>query len=127
MRLSPLFRCQRCNGRVNCVRSSDKKACKYTPTKLEQLSAALNRLAASFVFDAETNITCFFPVFREARRLREATEHASMMLLTLTGVVSVTSILCLVFGLSMPYLDDHQILIILFICIPFSASSCLAR
>ena len=128
MRLSPLFRCHRCNGRVSIIRKNDKKLNKkYTPSKLEQLSAALNRLAASFVFDANTNITCFFPVFREARRLREASEHALTMLLSMTSIMCITSILCLVFGASISYMDDLQTLFILVVSIPLSAISCLAR
>ena len=35
MRLAPLFRCHRCNGRVNCIRKSDREANQYTPSKLE--------------------------------------------------------------------------------------------
>lgn len=46
----------------------------YEPSKLERLSAAINALACTFVFDANTNIYCFYPVFREARRLREGVE-----------------------------------------------------
>lgn len=125
MRLAPLFRCHRCNGRVNCIRKCEVSH--YTPSKLEQLSAALNRLAATFVFDANTNINCFFPVFREARRLRQALEHALMMILSLTGVVSLTLILNLLLGVTVPYLDYLQTLFILVISIPLSAVSCMAR
>ena len=128
MRISPLFRCHRCNGRVNCVRTGDNKINKqYTPSKLEKLSEALNRLSTTFVFDANTNITCFFPVFREARRLRNATEHALFMILSLTGFVCLTLILCLIFGFSVPYMDDLQTLYILVLSIPLSTISCLAR
>ena len=79
---------------------------KYIPSKLEQLSASLNRIATTFVFDANTRITCMIPVFREARRLREATEHALLMILSLTGVVTFTMVTCLALGLSIKYLDD---------------------
>ena len=46
----------------------------YKPSTLERLSASINALGCSFVFDANTNIYCFFSVFREARRLRESVE-----------------------------------------------------
>ena len=104
--MEPLFRCQRCNGRVNCVRAKSKKVMRYTPSKLEQLSASLNRLSATFVFDASTNIYCFFTVFREARCLRESLERALMMLIALTSILCVAFITCLVLGLPVPLLDE---------------------
>ena len=80
VKLEPLYRCNRCNGRVNCVRtkpSQSKLIKRYKPSKLEELSASLNRLACTFIFDANTNITCVFPVFREARSLRRSFEYAT--------------------------------------------------
>lgn len=126
MRMAPLFRCHRCNGRVNCIRKSGKKVNKYLPSKLEQLSAALNRLAATFVFDANTDMGSFYPVFREARRLREATEHGLTMLLALNAVVILTQLTCLMLGITVSYLDDLQTLFILILSIPASAVCCLA-
>ena len=68
-----------------------------------------------------------FPVFREARRLREASEHALLMLISLTSVVAVTMISCFILGLNIDYLDEMQLLFILVVSIPLSAVSCLAR
>ena len=76
MQLDPLYRCQDCFGRIS---SSGK----YTRNYMDELSASLNELACTFVFKANTNLMCTFPVFREARRLREALEtavHASLTL-----------------------------------------------
>ena len=67
MKPEPLYRCNRCNGRINCTRTRVKEhKCftqsklrvnfKYTPSKLEQLSASLNSIACTFVFDSNTNI-----------------------------------------------------------------------
>jgi CRP-like cAMP-binding protein len=50
------------------------KADAYQPTRFDQLASAINALACTFVFDANTNVYCFFSVFREARRLRESVE-----------------------------------------------------
>jgi hypothetical protein len=53
----------------------------YKPNRLERLSAAINSLGCSFVFDANANIYCFFSIFREARRLRESVEQALVLAL----------------------------------------------
>lgn len=71
----------------------------YKPTKLERLSIALNSLACSFVFDANTNIYCFFSVFREARRLREGVEQAMLLALFIYLQVFLIFFVDLVLGL----------------------------
>ena len=99
----------------------------YQPSKLEQLSAALNRLSCTFVFDEKTNITCFFIVFREARRLREVIEDVLLVILTLYGVVVGTLTLVLALGFSIDYIGQFQTLYLIGICIPFNVVTCLAR
>lgn len=71
----------------------------YVPNKLEELSKAINSLACTFVFDANTNIYCFFPAFREARRLRESVEQASMMAIFLYLTVLTILFIDLIIGM----------------------------
>ena len=91
------------------------------------MSASLNSLSCTFVFDANTNITCFFPVFREARRLREVIEDVVLVILTLYGVVIGTLISVLALGFSFNYIGVFQTLYFIVISIPISVISCLAR
>ena len=86
MMIEPCYRCYRCNGRIskiqqriNAFGTIQTSNIEYKPTKLERLSAAINAIGCSFVFDANTNIYCFFSVFREARRLRESVEQAALL------------------------------------------------
>ena len=124
MRLEPLFRCQRCNGRVKKQSPTSEK---YQPSKLEILSASLNRLACTFVFDANTNINCIFPVFREARRLREVMEDVWMMVISLYAVLLVTLCFILVLGFDISYTSKWQTIYLMVVSIPISTMSCLAR
>lgn len=99
MMIEPSFRCLRCNGRITKIQqdsnatfpaansANSHKHREYKPSKLERLSAAINALACTFVFDANTNIYCFFSVFREARRLRESVESASLLAIFLYIIV----------------------------------------
>ena len=100
---------------------------KYQPSKMELLSASLNRLACTFVFDANTNINCIFPVFREARRLREVMEDALMVILSLYGVLVTTLCIILTLGFNISYISQEQTVYLMVISIPISVISCLAR
>mmetsp|Transcript_5318 Transcript_5318/g.8208 ORF Transcript_5318/g.8208 Transcript_5318/m.8208 type:complete len:115 (+) Transcript_5318:3875-4219(+) len=79
MMIEPSYRCRRCNGRITVKQKysqdfKNKQAMEHInlnePSKLEKLSSSLTALGCNFVFDANTNIYCIFPAFREARRLR---------------------------------------------------------
>jgi hypothetical protein len=60
------------------VRNSSQKNLNE-PNILEKLSSSLTALACDFVFEANTNIYCIFPAFREARRLRQSLEMCILM------------------------------------------------
>lgn len=98
----------------------------YQPSKLERLSAAINSLACTFVFDANTNIYCFFSIFREARRLRESVEQSILLALTLYLVVFFTLFIDLALGFDF-YISQVETLYILFLSIPIGAFSCMSR
>lgn len=103
MQLEPLHRCIRCNGRINCHINQSTEApisdTQYQPSKLEQLSAELNRIACTFVFNANTNIRCFDEVFCESRRLRQAIESSLRIIYGLYTVVTLTFVINLVLGM----------------------------
>jgi hypothetical protein len=98
----------------------------YKPSKWERLSASINALACTFVFDANTNIYCFFSVFREARRLRESVEQASILAIALYMVVFFTLLIDLILGLD-HYISQIETLYLLFLSIPAGAFTCLYR
>ena len=138
--IEPSYRCYRCNGRIskalippmNFKREGQNQTGSqlshhaYKATHLEKLSAAINSLACTFVFEANTNIYCFFSVFREARRLRESVEQAS--LLTIFTYFTVFSVLFvdLILGLH-HYCTQVEVLYILIIFVPTFALSCMSR
>lgn len=141
MMIEPSYRCYRCNGRISKAlippMSQFKRDCQgqqgsqlshtaYKATKLEQLSAAINSLACTFVFEANTNIYCFFSVFREARRLRESVEQAC--LLTIFTFYTVFTVLFVDLALGLyHYCNQLEVLYILIIFVPIFALSCMSR
>lgn len=98
----------------------------YKPSTLERLSAALNALGCSFVFDANTNIYCFFSVFREARRLRESVEQAVLLALFVYLHIFLILFVDLILGLY-HYCDQLETLYLLLIFVPILSISCMAR
>jgi hypothetical protein len=98
----------------------------YKPTKLENLSAAINALACTFVFEANTNIYCFFSVFREARRLREGVEQALLLTLFIYMTLFLVLFVDLVLGFH-HYCEELEVLFILLIFVPAFALSCMSR
>ena len=90
---------------MNSMKNKQGTQSKYFPTRLEQFSASLNRFACAFVFDANMNINCFQPVFKEARRLRESIEHSFLMLYTLSALVVCTVAVSFFLGLCFDYIN----------------------
>ena len=90
------------------------------------MSAAINSLGCSFVFEASTNIYCFFSVFREARRLRESVEQA--MILALFSYLNLFLILFidLILGLH-HFCTQLEIMYLLCLFVPIFSLSCMAR
>jgi hypothetical protein len=90
------------------------------------MSAAINSLGCSFVFEASTNIYCFFSVFREARRLRESVEQA--MILALFSYLNLFMVLFidLILGLH-HFCTQVEVLYLLCLLIPVFSLSCMAR
>ena len=138
MMIEPSYRCYRCNGRISKPQQRQTKGLPhyhhhhhinqqpYKPNKLERLSAEINSLGCSFVFDANTNIYCFFSIFREARRLRESVEQA--MVLSLFTYLNVFLILFvdLILGVH-HFCTQLEVLYILCIFVPIFSLSCMAR
>jgi len=71
----------------------------YKPSKLEQLSADLNWIACTFVFDANTNLQCFDPVFSESRRLRQAIESGLKIVYSLYATLILTLAMNMILGM----------------------------
>ena len=69
------------------------------PSTIEKLSAELNWIACTFVFNANTDIRCFNEVFSESRRLRQAIESSLRIVYALYAVVILTLTLNLLLGL----------------------------
>ena len=141
--IEPSARCYRCNGRISkpINQKSNLGANKalhqhyqlqynqtyeYKPNQLEKLSVAINSLACSFVFDANTNIYCFFSIFREARRLRESVEQALVLALFTYLNVFLILFVDLILGLH-HYCTQLEVIYILCIFVPLFSLSCMAR
>lgn len=104
MYLEPQYRCFRCNGRISSTIDQQQAPQvgtlkHYQSSKLEQLSADLNWIACTFVFDANTNLQCFDPVFSESRRLRLAIESGIKIVYALYGTLIFTLVLNMLLGL----------------------------
>ncbi|CDW88835.1 transmembrane protein [Stylonychia lemnae] len=133
MMIEPQYRCNNCNGLIShnqqktrYVQFDNSKSSEYQPNKLEKLSAAINALACTFVFDANTSIYFFFSVFREARRLRESVEQASLLSIFIYLMLFLIFLLDLCLGLY-NYIDQLETLYILFVFVPLFSFSCMSR
>lgn len=78
------------------------------------------------MFDANTNIYCFFSVFREARRLRESVEQASILAIFLYLMLFSIFFIDLCLGLY-SFCDILETIYIQIIFIPLLSFVCLAR
>lgn len=138
MSLEPLYRCFRCNGRINSHTFTHHNKSesgneierslfqKYKPSKLEQLSANLNQLSCTSVFGSGMRINQLITIFRDARCYRISIEQTMCMMLVLYGVMSFTLLINLALGLG-DFITQLQALYLIIVSVPLSAFSCLAR
>ena len=138
--IEPSYRCKRCNGRLsskakqcqsNKNNNPDKISCLNQPTLLETLSRELTALACTFVFDANTNIYCIYPAFREARRLKQGIEQTFLMIvfcyLTIFLTYFISEIILGIDCVQYPLMSHYQLLILMFLFLPASSLLCLTR
>ena len=78
------------------------------------------------MFDANTNIYCFFSVFREARRLRESVEQASIMTMFLYLNVFAVLFIDLCLGID-HFCNQLEVLYILLVMVPMYSLGCMSR
>lgn len=90
------------------------------------MSTALNALACTFVFAANTNLYCFYSAFREARRLRESVEQAMILAIFSYLLVNGVLFMDLFLGLN-SIIIEAEALYILYLMTPILSFACLSR
>ena len=93
---------------------------------MEQLSAELNWIACTFVFNANTSIRCFDEVFRESRSLRNVIESSLRIVYAEYAVITLTLLINFVCGMP-DYITLFDVFYITMISIPLSAFFCMQK